>query len=254
MHEEIGNGDGISPWKDEILANCREWIEDIRSETELPAVDQDGQAPDLYSFYQELCVLRSEFRKNARRSHEVFSRFGESLDGFQDTVGSLTKRLDLLSEERTSAEILAHQGLFLRLVELHERLRRVGDELQKTTPVHRHGPASRTDRTIISGAIKRLLRSKEKGPAEDDEPLQAAIEGFSLVLSHFEELLNHEGVSRIESLGKRFDPSLMVAVGVVETDVMDPDTVCEEIEGGYTHEGRVLKFAKVTVAKEKERQ
>jgi molecular chaperone GrpE (heat shock protein) len=43
----------------------------------------------------------------------------------------------------------------------------------------------------------------------------------------------------------------MQALAVVETDTALPDTVIEEIEGGYLYGEQVLKLARVTVAKER---
>jgi molecular chaperone GrpE (heat shock protein) len=44
----------------------------------------------------------------------------------------------------------------------------------------------------------------------------------------------------------------MIAVGTVETDAFPPNTVWEEISGGYLYGEHVLKLAKVTVTKRKE--
>ena len=44
----------------------------------------------------------------------------------------------------------------------------------------------------------------------------------------------------------------MTALGTVETDAYPPNTVFEEISGGYRYGKHILKLAKVTVTKRKE--
>ena len=239
-------GEGEDPflWKEEIVRNCRRWVEDLE---ELPPVSETDEEPDLYSFFEQLCILRSEFRKNSRRSHETFSQFGEHLGEFQSVLDVLTQRLEVLAKEQESAEFLSRQGLLLQMVELFERLRWFGKKLEEIQATPQH--AQEWFRPVFWKRIKRFFAGRQKAPGGISESLR---EGFSLTLSHFEEFLSNEGVSRIETTGMAFDPSVMIAMGTVETDDCPPNRVCEEISGGYRYGEHVLKLAKVTVAKRKE--
>lgn len=242
LPEVLDESQDTLAWQDDILSNCRLWTEQL---LEIPGiVAKDGESeeeePDLYSFYEEVCALRSEFRKSARRSHEIFGQFGQSLEGFQDVLSFLTRRLDALSAEQGSSETLARQRVFLQVVELYERLRRFGGALE--------GMRMPGTRPRFLERIRGKLKGKEKAP---DSMRDSVVDGFSLILSHFEEFLAAEGVSRIETVGRPFDPTLMQALAVVETDTALPDTVIEEIEGGYLYGEQVLKLARVTVAKER---
>ena len=246
MREKVGGGcmDELSGWKEEIIKNCRLWIESLPEDSAFPEPEEE---PDLYSFYEQLCVLKSEFKKNSRRTHETFSQLGDHLEGFQDVLGSLRQRLDALSIEKESTEILNRQRLFLQVVEIYERLRRFGDKLKET-----EGPPqadSESSGTGLRHWIMERLARKEEVPLVGSG---AVTEGFFLALSHFEDFLAGEGISRISTTGKAFDPSLMIAMGTVAVDADTPDMVFEEIEGGYMYDERVLKLAKVTVTKRKE--
>lgn len=232
------------PWEDEIVGNCRLWIENLK---DLPDVFVTEEEPDLYSFYEQLCVLRSEFRKNSRRSHETFSQFGNHLQEFQAVLASLSQRLDTLSQERDSTEILARQRVLVQMVELFERLRWLGKKLEEIPATPRH--ATEVFMPVFWKRIKRFFAGKQKAPGGTTDSLR---EGFSLILAHFEEFLSSEGVSRIIATGTAFDPTVMIAVGTVETDACPPNTVFEEISGGYLYGKHVLKLAKVTVTKRKE--
>jgi len=75
-------------------------------------------------------------------------------------------------------------------------------------------------------------------------------EGVSHIHKQFADILKHYGVSAIDtSVGKPFDPSYHEAIGQAETDVPEEDdTVKEELQRGYSINGRVLRPAKVKVA------
>jgi len=247
MYEEIENdgvfdaGDEKHLWKKNILDNCRLWLSNLQENPDISEVEENE--PDLYSFYEQLCVLRNEFRKNSRRSHELFSSFGEHLEEFQGVLDSLMQRTDRLAQNRDSSEILARQGLLLQMVELYERLMLFSGKLEKCVPAD---DASQSLRERIKG----VFAVRRQAPAAG---ISASIrDGFFLTLSHFEGFLTSEGVSRIQAVGAPFDPAIMMAVGTVETDDCPPDIVHEEISGGYLYEGRVLKLAKVNVTKRKE--
>ena len=234
----------VFPWKDEILGNCRLWIENLR---ELPDVSITKEEPDLYSFYEQLCVLKSEFRKNSRRSHETFSRFGDHLQEFQAVIENFSQRLEMLAKEQDSTVLLARQGILVQMVEIFERLRWFGKKLEETRATSRQ--AAKVFAPLFWKKIKRFFAGGQKSP---DSITESFREGFSLILSHFEEFLSSEGVNRIVTTGATFDPAIMVAVGSVETDAYPPNTVFEEISGGYLYGRHVLKLAKVTVTKRKE--
>jgi hypothetical protein len=75
--------------KSEIERNFQQWLGEL---TEIPQIDVPPEMPDIYSFYQELCVFRNELRVGGRRNQEVLSRFGESLSGFQKIITGLQNK------------------------------------------------------------------------------------------------------------------------------------------------------------------
>ena len=66
---------------------------------------------------------------------------------------------------------------------------------------------------------------------------------------HEDGTLERFGVRRIDALGQRFDPSLHEAVSMQESADHPPGTVSGVIEDGYTINGRLLRPARVVVAK-----
>jgi molecular chaperone GrpE len=61
-------------------------------------------------------------------------------------------------------------------------------------------------------------------------------------------LLERFGVSRIEAMGKPFDPNVHEAMQHVPTNDAEEGTVIEELQPGYMLRDRVLRPARVVVA------
>ena len=76
--------------------------------------------------------------------------------------------------------------------------------------------------------------------------------GTELIFNQIADILRRNGVEPFESIGCKFDPNLHEALLTVETDDADPDTVVQELTKGYKLNDRVLRHAKVAVARESE--
>ncbi len=87
-------------------------------------------------------------------------------------------------------------------------------------------------------------------------------EGISQIKKQFLDLLKKEGITPIEVINKEFDPNLMESIGEVTNPKIqipnensgDPfsaktGSVVEEIQRGYTLNGKVIRVAKVRVTK-----
>ncbi|MBB65858.1 MAG: nucleotide exchange factor GrpE [Waddliaceae bacterium] len=73
--------------------------------------------------------------------------------------------------------------------------------------------------------------------------------GFQMILGQFKDVLSQNGVKPFKSIGEQFDPHKHEAVETVETDEHTPDTIVEELSVGYMMGERVIRPAKVKVAK-----
>lgn len=72
-------------------------------------------------------------------------------------------------------------------------------------------------------------------------------EGVKIALKHFLDILEQEGVKKIETEGKNFDPNLMEAVATREGE---EGRVLEETRIGYMLEDKVLRPSQVIVGKQ----
>lgn len=92
--------------------------------------------------------------------------------------------------------------------------------------------------------FERTVRASEAGA-----PIESLITGVKATEKQFRFIIEQQGVTRIDSVGKPYDSDLHEALGTVDTDKYPSDTIVEEIEPGYKMGEKVIRHAKVRVAK-----
>jgi len=75
------------------------------------------------------------------------------------------------------------------------------------------------------------------------------VKGLLQIKQQILDFLRKKGVEEIKSVGEKFNPAYHEVVGEVETDEFETGTIIEEVQKGYKINGRVLRPAKVKVAK-----
>ena len=78
------------------------------------------------------------------------------------------------------------------------------------------------------------------------------LKGVIMIKDELHKLLEDYGVAKIKAAGEKFNPELHEAVTVVESDEHPEGTVLEELQPGYTMQGKVIRPASVKVTKKKE--
>jgi molecular chaperone GrpE len=76
---------------------------------------------------------------------------------------------------------------------------------------------------------------------------EAVIQGVEMTLKKLQKVLENEGVSPIECVGKPFDPSKHNAVAKTEKEGADGCTITEEVRKGYTMKEKVIRPSVVKV-------
>lgn len=229
MFDETANArSDFETWRAAVESDFTRWLNEL---TEVPGVDPLPEEPDLYSFYQELCILKNELRIGGRRNQEVLTRFGESLSDFQKTTADLQSRLYQMDKEKKEGEFSSYKPLFIPLVDILERMERLKERLSF--------PPGRTF---------------FKNDANWRKAWNSFKEGFDITCSYLESLLKKEGITRIKTVGMSFDPVCMTAVAVEYTGEHLADQVIEELSPGFLYKGDIIKLAEVKITKAKERK
>jgi molecular chaperone GrpE len=113
---------------------------------------------------------------------------------------------------------------------------------------------SRLVETAESSLILELLQVVDdfkRALKHDDNDKVNFRQGIELIANKLEEILSRRGVREIEAMGKQFDPNFHEAIMQVEIEDKEDGIIVEEVQSGYFLNDRVLRPAKVVVAKKK---
>ena len=102
--------------------------------------------------------------------------------------------------------------------------------------------------------IKRLLEVVDNielalEAAGETTDLDGFKQGVELIYKRMSEILSREGLCPITCLGEDFDPNYHEAVMAIDAEGTEPEKVVEEMQKGYTLDGRVIRPSKVVVSK-----
>jgi len=89
--------------------------------------------------------------------------------------------------------------------------------------------------------------------SRQSEAPEALLEGLELVNQDFLKVLGRFGITPLNSVGERFDPTYHHAVMEEEAPEVDDQTVLKELQKGYLLQNRLLRPAMVVVSKNTEK-
>ena len=101
--------------------------------------------------------------------------------------------------------------------------------------------------TELLSVVDNLERAIGAIDAEDD-PQKAVAEGLELTLKTFVDVLIKRSVEPVDPEGQPFDADLHQAVSMVPNAEVEPNTVINVFQKGYTLNGRLIRPAMVVVS------
>ncbi|HNY35821.1 MAG TPA: nucleotide exchange factor GrpE [Candidatus Pacearchaeota archaeon] len=90
------------------------------------------------------------------------------------------------------------------------------------------------------------FRLAEKAISEEDKSNKSVI-GLLMIKKQLQDALKALGLEEIESIGKKFDPNIHEAIEEIEGE--EPGMIIEELDKGYSYNGKVIRPSKVKVSK-----
>lgn len=153
--------------------------------------------------------------------------------------GSLEDQIRKLAAERDELR----DTLLRRQADFENYRKRVEKEHQQA----RHRGVEHVIENLLPvlDAFDNALASASKNAAAAEY-----LKGFELIRRQLWDLLSKQGLVRIESVGKEFNPHFHHAIARVETTDQSDGTIVDELQPGYTFHERVLRPAMVRVAAE----
>jgi molecular chaperone GrpE len=102
---------------------------------------------------------------------------------------------------------------------------------------------------VRADTVKKLLPVYDNlARAAAQEPTEDARKGMEAILTQFKTILTGLGVTEIEAVGQKFDPSLHEALLHVEDEKYGEGEIVLELEKGFKLGDKVIRFSKVQVA------
>jgi molecular chaperone GrpE len=175
-------------------------------------------------------------RAEDRAGNQVASDAGSAGDSGSVGNGSAAEQLQKLLAEK--------QELMNTLVRRQADFENYRKRIEKERQQERHRG--------VEGLIEQLLPmldAFDRALLGHDDPANADYrKGFEMIRGQLWSALAKQGLERVQSVGKEFDPHLHHAIENVETAEHAPGVVVGELQPGYLFHGRVLRPAMVRVS------
>ena len=212
-------------WKRSALEDFRRWLDELGEDAPGPGDDAgDPESPecDLRDLFAEFAALRQEIRLQSREQ----SRAGREL-------AKAAVRYDTAAElmQRHAGDLVAFEQRIARVAE--NRCLRSVLEVRDALVRGREAAAELRGR---SGLFRRPPRG-----------IDGVVEGYEMALRRFDRMLSRFGVRRLTATGHPFDSRTMHAVEIRRDKQAEDGVVVEELLGGFTRDGEVLRLAEVAV-------
>jgi molecular chaperone GrpE len=158
--------------------------------------------------------------------------------------------LEKMTKEELIDRIGAIQELADKNYELYVRSQAEIENMRKRFQKDKQDLAKFANDTIIKQLLP-VADNLEKAIAHamDANSLDALREGINLTLKGLLDTLEKNGVERVEALNQPFDPNFHEAVSEAENNAVEPGTVLNEFQKGYTLNKRLIRPAMVVVSR-----
>lgn len=165
---------------------------------------------------------------------------GEIIEEETETVEVIDQNEEI---NKLQEEIKVLQDKYLRSFAEHENFKkRMNEERIR-------------DRTYANqGLLEQIINvtdifDKAVNVKTDDPKLENFLIGFKMINENIKQVLENEGVKRINAVGEVFDARYHMAVETAYEESKAEDIILEEIQSGYIFKDRILRPSKVKVNK-----
>lgn len=188
--------------------------------------------------------MSDEHRDQGREEQQQAAAGREEQADEQAEQGREEEQLEAEIAELETRLMHANEQVLRAQAEAQNALRRAEKDVEKA---HKFGQEKLIgDLLVVVDNLERALSSVEE---PSDESVKAITEGVELTLKSLVDALKNHNVEQIDPEGEPFDPELHQAMTAVESRDVEPNTVLEVFQKGYTLHGRLVRPAMVVVSK-----
>ena len=190
--------------------------------------------------------------KEEQKLEEIAEKLAEKAEEKVEDIAREVKlsELDILKQslEEKQKQADEYKAEYLRSVAEYQTLRN-RTEKEKGEYIN-FGKAKILERQIgIYDVFEQAMVSVRAG-----QDLKSIKVGLEMIYNEFSKMLKEEGVEKIECLNKPFDHNVCEALDQVETDDVEEGTVLAVYQNGYKLNGKLMRPARVKVAKAKQKE
>jgi len=149
------------------------------------------------------------------------------------------------AEEDPSEELKLSQGRLLRLQADFENFRRRALAERRDIYQYGHENLVKDLLSTVDNLDRAIGHARESGGGD----IEDFLEGVELVLRELLGILANHSVNEVEALGKAFDPAVHEGMAQLPDASVEPNTVIDVLQKGYQLRDRLLRPARVIVAK-----
>jgi len=190
-------------------------------------------------------VSEKTLEESSSPEEEQDSTEDEQAETPDDSEDASEEETDTMRVERLESELVDSKDKYIRLMAEFENFkRRSTQEMQSRFKFANQSLVS----SMLSG-LDSLERAIEQAQEEENESLKEFVTGIEMAKQQFYEAFSKNNIERIVPKGELFDPNRHEAMGVIDTDEVEPDHVAEVFQAGYLLHDRVIRPAMVQVAK-----
>jgi len=99
---------------------------------------------------------------------------------------------------------------------------------------------------------KKIIENDEV--LKNTEALTKTLEHFDIINKDMVSILSKNGITPVDSIGKKLDPNLHQAMMEIDDDQKEPGTIVQEIQKGFMMKDRLLRPSLVCVSKKTEKK
>lgn len=157
--------------------------------------------------------------------------------------------------ERLAAEVDLLQGQIADLTDRLLRSHAEMDNIRKRAEREREETAKYAitkfarELATVADNFERAIQAVPAGAADENNALKSLVDGVSMTEREFINVLERNGVKRINPKGEMFNPHQHQAMMEMQNTEVPPGTILEVFQCGYVIEDRVVRPAMVVVAK-----
>ncbi|HET9007174.1 MAG TPA: nucleotide exchange factor GrpE, partial [Actinomycetes bacterium] len=206
------------------------------------AVDAEVEADEAAEEQAEVVSERADEDDEAGRDEA-----GEDEDEDEEEVQD---EVTVTAEEAIAADLDKARAEAESYLDDLRRLQADFDNYRKRTLREQTARAASASQALVARLLPVLDNFElAVSSAEHSRDFDRMLKGVEMVFGELREVMEGEGLVKIEAEGKPFDPERHEAVIAVEQEDTAPGTVVDIVRNGYELRGKVLRPAMVKVAK-----